>query len=126
MSSVDARKIGKTILTLLFALVPLSLSAANFDMIQREQAHELDAALVTMPSSPTGYLFFKSCPDCRVDSLQVNNNTKYVLGRETVTLRQFRKYGVRRGQMYVFYEPKSKIVTRVRLREGSRRWGGDD
>jgi hypothetical protein len=117
---------GKTVLTLLFILAPLSLSAANFDMIQREQAHELNAALVTVPSSPTGYLFFKACPDCRVVSLQVDHNTKYILGRERVTLREFRKYGVRRGNMYVFYEPESNIVTRVRLREGSRRRGRDD
>ena len=118
-------RMGKTILTLLFALAPLSLSAANFDMIQREQAHELDAAMVTMPASPTGYLFFKACPNCRVMSLQVNNSTKYILGRETVTLRQFRKYAYRQGQMYVFYEPDSKTVTRVRLRASSRR-GEDD
>lgn len=118
-------KIRKVMLTLLFILAPLSLLAANRALVDLEQSYELNAALVTVPSSTSGYLLFRACTDCAVVSLQVNSNTQYSLGRDTVSLAQFREDAVMRGLIYIFYEPNSQIVTRVRLREGSHQEGDD-
>lgn len=101
---------------LILTVGALTLSDSNAILIDIEQSYELDATMVAVPSTSSGDLLFRACSQCPVQSMRVNNNTQYFLGNSVVTLSEFHANATMQGLLYLFYEPDSQIVTRVRLR----------
>ena len=102
-------------LTLILALGAIMSPAANAVLIQVENSHEIKAESVTLPGSRAGYLLFKICETCKSVSMQVGEKTRYFLDGQEVSLRVFRREAKLEGQMNVFYDPKTRIVTRIKL-----------
>jgi len=102
-------------LSLLLSLGAIAAPVANAVLIQIEDSHEVHAETVTLPGSRAGHILFKLCKNCSAISMQVRDDTRYFLGREEVTLRVFRRKAKLEGLMNVFYDPKTKIVTRIKL-----------
>jgi hypothetical protein len=111
------------------AMIALSLSAlspawAYRVLDQIENAYELRLGLVTLPSGSSGSVIFTACETCRTTSLRVSAETKYFVDGSEVSLADLRTAAERlrataegreRTAVYVFYEPTSLRVTRVKL-----------
>ena len=115
----------RTLMVALLLTLGLAASNAEAELIPVEESYELNAELVILPSTTSGALLLRSCAQCQVVSLQVDNETQFILGREPVTLSQFRRHGVMKGLLMVFYEHDSQRVTRVRLPTGAVQPGQD-
>jgi hypothetical protein len=102
-------------LALLLSIGAITVPMANAVLIEIEDSHEVDAETVTLPGSTAGYLLFKLCSACKSVSMQVGEETRYFLDGEEVTLRVFRHKAKLEGLMNVFYEPKTRVVTRIQL-----------
>ena len=88
-----------------------------------ESAYELRLIHVVWPASTLGSLIVKPCPECDEVTLFVDGETTYsVVGQAPITLTDFevvagqlRASQGEEASVGVFYEPKSKRVTRVVL-----------
>ena len=105
-------------LTLILAL---GANQAAAELIPVEESYELGAELVILPSTTTGSLLLRACAQCPVKAMQVDEQTQFILGKHSVTLQEFRRYGVMKGLIMVFFEHDSDRVTRVRLPKGAIR-----
>ena len=112
------------LLSLLLSLGPAA-NNAEAELIPVEESYELSAELVILPSTTSGSLLLRACLQCEVVSMQVDNETQFILGRQPVTLQQFRRFGVMEGLIMVFFEHDSERVTRVRLPKGAIQTGQD-
>ena len=119
---------GKQRQPVLAALVVMALLGAMASTAQAalralEEAYELNASLVERwPSSDVGSLVLRPCPNCEPVMLRVDANTLYRLGmrgavitRAELVERQALLRDRRNTFVYVFYEPGSRIATRVVL-----------
>jgi hypothetical protein len=112
------------IATLALSLSALSPAWAYRVLDQVEDAHELRLGLVTLPSGGSGSVIFTACETCRTTSLRVSADTKYFVDGSEVSLADLRNAAERlrataegreRTAVYVFYDPRSLQVTRVKL-----------
>ena len=74
----------------LCALLALSLpAAADFRTIER--AYEVRLNQFRLPAATVGALALRACDNCEVQIIRVTPETRYVLNKEQVELRDFRK-----------------------------------
>jgi hypothetical protein len=91
---------------------------------QPENAVELTLANVTLPTGVTGAVQFRTCEDCKAQSLPVSSNTKYLVNNREVRREDFLLAGEGiRGQrgaaattfVGVYYDVASQHVNRIAL-----------
>lgn len=75
---------------LLLALIAFFSLSANAEFTTIARAHEVALSDFSAPASPNGMAGFRSCADCKRMNVRVTPETRYVLNRRDVTLRQFR------------------------------------
>jgi hypothetical protein len=91
---------------------------------QIEQAYELRLGAVTLPDGTSDTVIFTPCSTCRTMSLRVSDQTRYFIAGQPVELGELRERadalratidGQQRVGVYVYYDPASLRVTRLRM-----------
>ena len=81
-----------------------------------EECLETGTDLVTLPGVAGGTLSATQCRGCESLRLKFDARTKYYIGKEQVPYARLREVaGKGIAQLYVFYRPDSRILTRLRL-----------
>lgn len=84
-----------------------------------EEAYELDFDTVTLPTHPAGHVRFKQCDHCGNTTLSVDEHTTYHNGVRTtaISLTELRSAAAIQNSklIYVYYDPETKVVTRIVL-----------
>ncbi len=89
---------------------------------QEEDAYELALGDVNLPGSTAGTAIFKPCSDCKTQSMRVTHTTVYQVGGRMVSYADFmnaaeeyrkRDGGARATAIYLFYNIKSRRITRI-------------
>lgn len=73
------------------AIAALALCALASAQQAGQHAHELQASMITLPSSDPGVLAALPCSSCAVLSFSTTNTTAYEIGAEKVTLEAIRR-----------------------------------
>lgn len=82
-----------------------------------EQSAEANTDIVTLPESVPSSLSFRICTNCPYVTLSVDDTTRFFVEKHEVTLADLRRYASRgRLDLDVYYDGKSKTVTRLVLR----------
>jgi hypothetical protein len=85
-----------------------------------EECLETGTDLVALPGAAGGTLSARACRGCQTLSLKFDARTRYFIGKEPVPYARLREAASRRTQqLYVFYQPGSRILTRLRLDAGA-------
>lgn len=99
------------------------VSHAALDLV--EAAFELRPSQAALPADGDGEIRVQPCPTCAFESLTVNAGTRYILqpGTAQVTRAEFAADLVRlgsqpRAMLFVYYEPRSRVVHRLVLHPG--------
>jgi hypothetical protein len=91
-------------------------AGAQVPMQTIEECLESGTDLVTLPGAPGGTLSARECSGCPSLRLSFGQRTRYFIGAEAVTYaRLLEAAGKRDARLDVFYEPKSRTLTRLRL-----------
>ena len=83
-----------------------------------EEAYEVRATTVTLPSSEFGSLILRTCDDCESVTLRVDGDTRYIVAGRAMPLTEFRALmrelpGKQDMAVTVLYRPGDRRVTRV-------------
>ncbi|GEM_PF-6447612 len=81
-----------------------------------EEAIETSTDAVLLPNSVPGRLTLKECKrPCRSNTLDLNEQTQFLIGATNVSLKEFNEYISRTGSQFlmVFYEPSGRSITRL-------------
>lgn len=100
------------------ALVALASAAANAAprLGTVEECLESATNLAALPAVPGGTLSARECSTCATQRLTFNENTRYFIGKESVSYSRLRAAASKGPlRMYVFYRPNTRVLTRVRL-----------
>lgn len=85
-----------------------------------EECLESGTDLVALPGVPGGTLSARACSTCETLRLGFDANTRYFIGKEAVSYVRLREAASKgRQNIYVFYRPDTKALTRVRLEAGA-------
>jgi len=76
-----------------------------------EQAIETNQLAITTPK-PGGFILIRPCEKCKVLSLQLDSNTRAFHKGKPVSLSAIPEHP--KSALTVFYDPKTKTVTRVK------------
>lgn len=91
-------------------------AGAQVPMQTIEECLESGTDLVTLPGAPSGTLNASECRGCPSLRLSFGQRTRYFIGTEAVTYaRLLEAAGKRDARLDVFYEPKTRTLTRLRL-----------
>ena len=110
-------------LYLLFILLG-STAALAYQVVQLEDAYELELSDVALPASGTGLIRFKTCSDCTTTSMRLNATARYLLNGDELTLQEFLASVVRIRDsdnaaedtiVTVFFNIQTKQLTRIEL-----------
>lgn len=99
----------------------LAASAAQGAMKTIETAWEAALADVTLPASAHGFVMLRRCVQCRVESLRVNDATRYFARPEgALSLRDLKEAaalaaGTGSVWVYVYFDPATRLVRRLVL-----------
>jgi hypothetical protein len=66
-----------------------------------QRAHELDASMITLPTTDPGILSAMSCGTCASLSFITSPNTRYLIGKEVVTLAELRSQFIQHPKAFV-------------------------
>ncbi len=105
------------LLSLAVALGVLITPATNALLINVEDAYEVSARDVIMPSSNAGNLIVRPCAGCDRVVLLVTARSKAFIGSEEVTFKELNEAAGNRTNAWlvVFFTLDEKVVTRVVL-----------
>lgn len=110
-------------LVLCALLATAAVSHAALNLV--EAAFELRPSQVTLPADGGGEIRVQPCPSCDYESLTVDAGTRYIRqpGTAEVTRAEFAADLVRlgsqpRAMLFVYYEPRSRVVHRLVLHQG--------
>jgi hypothetical protein len=103
------------------AAAALILGVASFQTqaqvlpLSLEQGHEVAPFMVRMPTTSTGELTLQICAKCQVLRLRATEETRYLIGKEPVTLVEMTKYLAAHpvAPAVVVQRTDSNIVNRV-------------
>ncbi len=91
-------------------------AGAQVPMQTIEECLESGTDLVTLPGAPGGTLNARECSGCPSLRLSFSQRTRYFIGAEAVTYaRLLEAAGKRDARLDLFYEPKTRTLTRLRL-----------
>jgi len=86
-------------------------------LISYETGIEASTDYVNVPSAAYGTWSVTPCAGCRTDVLRLDDKSEFFVGEQPVPLATLRQYAGRgASQLDVFYETKTRRVTRVILR----------
>jgi len=102
-------------------LVSGAISAQSLELV--ESAHELTLTDVTLPSSTSGTLIFRSCAQCDPVALPVNSATTYYSARHAMPLADFNLWvnelrgspGANATFVTVYRDSSNGRVTRIQV-----------
>ena len=100
------------------AIAALATAAASAQVPLKtiEECLETGTDLVTLPGVAGGTLSASGCHGCETLRLKFDQRTRYFIGEELVPYARLRAAaGKEIAQLYVFYRPDSRILTRLRL-----------
>lgn len=83
-----------------------------------EDAIESSTDAVMLPTSQSGTLTFRDCPEpCQLRSLEVSAQSRFFIGASEVTFADFNAHVRRSGPLFlmVFREPNGTRVTRLKV-----------
>ncbi len=84
-----------------------------------EDCLESGTDLVSLPGTPGGSLSASQCRGCESLRLKFDRQTRYYIGNEPVSYAQLREAAAKgNSRLDLFYHPKTKTLTRVRLAAG--------
>jgi hypothetical protein len=90
---------------------------AQKPMVILEDVLETTSQLVSLPGTPGGDVTARECRDCASHRLQFGKNTRYYVGEEAVSYSRFRQLAAAGdGRLYVYFQPETRVLTRLRLR----------
>jgi hypothetical protein len=85
-------------------------------LVTIEECLESGTDLVTLPGVPGGTLSAKECTACDTHRLSFDQKTRYFIGKDAVPYTRLLAAARRApAQLYVFYRPDTRVLTRVRL-----------
>jgi hypothetical protein len=85
-----------------------------------EECIETGTDRVTLPGVAGGTLSASQCRDCQTLRLRFDARTRYFIDNESVPYARLREAAAKgRGNLYVFYRPDTRTLTRVRLESGA-------
>ncbi len=100
------------ILILTFAVCNIAVA----DMTTIEEGIESSTSDIRLPGQSDGYLVLRSCSECDEITLSLSAGTQYLVNGESVEYKDFRRMSRTKGNgLDIFYDPKSKAVTRMML-----------
>ncbi len=111
----------KIIWVLAALLISGKLLAGNIQMI--EEALELSMDRVTLPGTLGGSISVRKCAKCVPDYLPLNGATALLIGDSPASLADFRKASRDSRGIYIFYDIKTGVVTRMVLAMPHKRTG---
>jgi hypothetical protein len=105
------------LLTLVTALI--SHSAAFADVAGAEQAVESTTSYLHLSDRLPHSISLAACTEgCKPVQLQITGESQFLSGRKALSFVEFRKLAAKAGlNATVFYEPGSKVITRVVVSE---------
>jgi hypothetical protein len=97
------------------ALVAGAASAA-LPLKTIEECIETGTRAVSLPGAAGGSISAAPCAGCAAMNLRFDARTVYLVGKQAVNYAKFRQVAVKSDlQLDVFYEPKTRTVTRLRI-----------
>ena len=107
----------KTLITTIALCSTASAAWSQATLISNETGVETSTEFVSVPGSGYGPWSFAPCAGCESIVLRLADTSQYYVGKQAVPLATLRKYAARgASHLDVFYETKSRHVTRLILR----------
>lgn len=105
-----------SIRTLILILTMSVFSIATAEIITIEEGIESSTSDIRLPAKSNGYILIRSCPVCDEITLSLSAGTQYVVNGKAVEYKDFQHLSREKGNgLVIFYDPKSKSVTRMML-----------
>ena len=80
-----------------------------------ESAVESTTVLMHLPDTTPQSIAVRACAACQAKELLVDEATRFFVGKQAVTLDVLRKSAEINANMYVFYDARQKVITRIKL-----------
>lgn len=80
-----------------------------------ESAIESTTSVMHLPDTTPQSIAVRSCAACAVKELLVTEDTLFFVGKSPVTLDTLRKSAQINAGIYVFYDARTNVVTRIKL-----------
>jgi hypothetical protein len=82
-----------------------------------EDGHELDASMLTLPSSASGTLSIQGCTACPRQTMTLSSDVRFYVGKQEVTLAVLKDLLATypKSSVLVVTPVGSNVVTRIRL-----------
>ena len=91
-------------------------AAAALPLKTIEECIETGTRAVSLPGTAGGSLSAAPCAGCASLRLLFDARTRYLVGAETVSYARFRQAAAKSDlRMDIYYDPKSRMVTRLRI-----------
>jgi hypothetical protein len=101
-------------------LLATAAAGAALPLKTIEQCLESGTRLVTLPGVAGGSLSARPCSGCPSVRLSFDDRTRYYIGKEQVSYAKLREAAAKGDlRLDLFYEPKSRELTRLRLAAAS-------
>ena len=101
-------------LALILRLSVFSIAATQITIL--EEGIESSTSDLRLPGNSNGYIVVRSCSACLEMTLRLGAGTRYLVNGEPVEYQDFRRLSRAPGNgLDIFYDPKSKSVTRMML-----------
>lgn len=101
-------------LALILSLSVFSIAATQITIF--EEGIESSTSDLRLPEKNNGYILIRSCSECAELTLSLSAGTRYLVNGEPVEYKDFRRLSRASGNgLDIFYDPKSKSVTRMIL-----------
>ena len=119
-NGVAGRAQRASLLATVIGALAASAALAGPQLGTIEECLETGTDLVSLPGVAGGTLSAKQCTACDTHRLSFSEATRYYIGQEAVPYTRFRT-AASKGPMrlYVFYQPQTQALTRLRLVAGN-------
>ena len=102
------------------AVVGAGIATAAMPLKTIEECIESGTRTVSLPSGTGGSLSAKTCVGCATLRLKFDSRTRFYVGRQAVNYAKFRQAAGKTDlRLDIFYEPKTRILTRLRIPAGA-------
>ena len=102
------------------AALACGVAAAALPLKAVEECIEAGTRSVSLPGVAGGSLSASPCSGCASLRLKFDSSTQYFVGAKTVNYAKFRQAAAKADyRLDVFYEPKSRTLTRLRIPAGA-------
>lgn len=105
--------IKKSLITLAALALAGNLWAGNIQLT--EEALELSIDQLILPMLVPGSISVRKCSTCTTERLPLSTRTEFRIGKEAASFADFRTASSGSKAVYVFYEAKTGLVTRMVL-----------